>query len=324
MSVEANVNSTAGEGMAPDYDYFSLNHLQSVQGRNAWYYNQRFLGKGGNGTAFLVTCSSGLFRGLQMVLKVFHRISDDSRRIAFLAEIERLRTFSHPAITRMYDEGVFTYEGREYPFAVVEYASVTARQLLVERRVDRLRAVRIGMNCLSALHYIHTDKVIHRDIKPENILIGDVSAKLADFGLAKELEDSGQGVCGPGEINDVMTHSQWPGMPFRYRTPELVERARTTTTPVDAASDIYQMGTVLYELLTWWNPQKRPTKITDPIVLDIRDIRGKQGPSLTSLIRLMMKDDPADRPTAERCLGMLEVVHKDLCESICHVTGNLV
>jgi hypothetical protein len=60
----------------PIHDRFFLNHLQSVKGKTAWYYNQRFLGRGGNGTAFLVTCSSGANVGMQFVLKVFHKISD--------------------------------------------------------------------------------------------------------------------------------------------------------------------------------------------------------------------------------------------------------
>jgi len=58
---------------ANGHDQFFLAHLQSVQAENAWYYNQRFLGRGGNGTAFLVTCSSGPHIGMQFVLKVFHK-----------------------------------------------------------------------------------------------------------------------------------------------------------------------------------------------------------------------------------------------------------
>src|SRR5262249_20291476 len=128
----------------PAQDYFFLRHLQSVRGTE-WYYNQRFLGRGGNGTAFLLTCSSGNHYGMQFVLKVFHRISDPVRRQGFLGEIAHLRGIDHPAITRIFDEGIFTTnQGNEYPFAVLEYVPLTARQLLVSKQIDRLRALRIA------------------------------------------------------------------------------------------------------------------------------------------------------------------------------------
>jgi len=137
-------------------EHFFLGHLQSVQGKDAWYYNQRFLGRGGNGTAFLVTCSSGPNLGMQFVLKVFHKISDGTRREAFLKEISHLRSLDHPAITKIFDEGTFKLsDSREYPFAVIEYVPVTARTLIVSQQIDRLRAIRIAFNCLSAITCLH-------------------------------------------------------------------------------------------------------------------------------------------------------------------------
>jgi eukaryotic-like serine/threonine-protein kinase len=186
-----------------------LDHLQSVQGTNAWYYNQRFLGRGGNGTAFLVTCSSGPNYGMQFVLKVFHKISDPIRREAFRDEIRHLGALSHPAITRIFDEGTFrTNTGVEYPFAVIEYVPLTARELLVSKRIDRLQGIRIALNCLSALDRLHNaaPPLIHRDIKPENILISDIGAKLADFGLVKVLDDFET-----AEEVDPFDGTQWPG-----------------------------------------------------------------------------------------------------------------
>src|SRR5215211_2117162 len=137
-----------------DADRFALSHLQSVEAENGWYYNNRFLGKGGNGTAFLVTASSGPYFGLQLVLKVFHRISRPNRRQAFLDEVRLLRDLNHPAIIQIYDEGEFRTGQATYPFAIVEYVPHTVRQLL-DSPLDRLRAVRIAMNCLSALQAIH-------------------------------------------------------------------------------------------------------------------------------------------------------------------------
>lgn len=221
-----------------NHDHFFLDHLQSVQGTNAWYYNQRFLGRGGNGTAFLVTCSSGENYGMQFVLKVFHKISDPTRRQAFLDEIAHLRHLNHPAITRFFDEGTFRSTiGMEYPFAVIEYVPLTTRELLLSKQIDRLRAIRIVFNCLSALDCLHsaTPALVHRDIKPENILISDIGAKLADFGLVKVLDDLPQ----DEEEIDALEGTQWPGMPWRYRTPELVQRSIDHTTQITPASDIF-------------------------------------------------------------------------------------
>lgn len=323
-------------------DYFSLKHLQSVQSARGWYYsNHRFLGRGGNGTAFLVTATSGDFFGLQLVLKVFHRISSENRRRAFLEEARILRELSHPAIIRIFDEGEYVTGGRKYPFAVVEYVPQTVRQLLTTRSLDRLTAVRVLFNCLSALRAMHSlpSPICHRDIKPENILIGPTGAKLADFGLAKVLAEvtaSGQppNVVDPADSGGSEEHddgedddlTQWPGMPRSYRTPEQIERARArrngqTPRDITPAADIYQLGTVGYELLTGFNPQRLPEDILDDIVLDLRPLHGSQAEFLGVLLKDMLMNDPAVRPTASDCLQRLNRIHKELCEALRHATG---
>lgn len=304
------------------HDHFFLKHLQSVKANGEWYYNQRFLGRGGNGTAFLVTCSSGLNIGMQFVLKVFHKISEPIRREAFLAEIGHLKSLDHPAITRIFDEGTFLAStGMKYPFAVIEFVPVTARSLLVSKQVDRLRAIRIALNCLSAIDCMHraATPLIHRDIKPENILISEMGAKLADFGLVKALDDlqAEDGV-------DAFDETQWPGMPWRYRTPELVQRAHNHTTKITPKSDIYQFGTVLYELLTGFNPQLQPMTVTDSIILDLREIKGGQGHQLGLLIKSMLAEKPSNRPPAKFCLGRLNEIHEAYCKPLFNVTGQFV
>jgi eukaryotic-like serine/threonine-protein kinase len=304
------------------HDHFFLKHLQSVKAKSEWYYNQRFLGRGGNGTAFLVTCSSGPNIGMQFVLKVFHKISEPSRRNAFLAEIGHLRSLNHPAITRIFDEGIFNADtGMQYPFAVIEFVPVTARTLLISKQIDRLQAIRIALNCLSAIHCLHTapKPLIHRDIKPENILISEMGAKLADFGLVKALADFQA-----EETVDAIEGSQWPGMPWRYRTPELVERAHKPATLITPKSDIYQFGTVFYELLTGFNPQRQPTNVKESIILELREIKGNQGHDLGLLIKKMLAEKPSNRPPAKYCLNQLNRVHQAYCKSLFNVTGQFV
>lgn len=232
---------------------------------------------------------------------------------------------AHPAIIQIYDEGEFRAEnGQTYPFAVVEYVPRTVRQLLLEGQVDRLRAVRIAMNCLSALQVIHDETespLVHRDLKPENILISQVTAKLADFGLAKQLQESAEQGTNEDEAIDALDGTQWPGMPYRYRTPELVERARGETIEVTTASDIFQFGTVFYEMLMGYNPQRTPRHVLDPIELDIGTIHGEQSEHLGPLIRRMLASDPTERLSAADCLQRLNMTHKELCKAYREVQG---
>src|SRR5262245_38682563 len=96
----------AGErALAHDYDRFNLQHQQIVKAQGGAYRSQRFIGRGGNGTTFLVTAIDGPFAGVQFALKVFHKISNEQRRSAFLQEVNYYKTLEHPSIIRFYDEG---------------------------------------------------------------------------------------------------------------------------------------------------------------------------------------------------------------------------
>jgi eukaryotic-like serine/threonine-protein kinase len=313
------------------FDYFYLRHLQIIRGEQGQYYNLRYLGKGGNGTTFLVSACQGELRGVQLALKVFHRISRPERQRAFLDEITRLRNFDHPAITKVYDQGEYRVQDRFYPFVVVEYVPLTIRSLIVSRELDRIHAIRFGLNCLSALHYIHTQnpQVVHRDLKPENILVSGSLAKIADFGLAKELindTDNHENVNTQIEENhsDIDIGTQWPGMPSRYRTPELVLRAADQTVRITTKSDIFQFGTVFYEMLTLINPQRQTRDQLGPIDLDLRLIQGEQGQELSNLIESMHSLDPNDRPSAESCLQQLDNIHRQVLEAYCRILGTQI
>jgi serine/threonine-protein kinase len=229
-----------------DYDTFFLHHLQSVKGDAAWYLNQRFIGKGGNGTTFLVTCTSGVNLGVQFALKVFHKISDDRRRNRFLDEIRHYRSLSHPCIIKIYDEGIYNAAGREYPFAVVDFVPEDLESKLGRgiHQVTRLEVIRYVFNVASGVAYLHSqaNPIVHRDIKPANILVHGQSARLGDLGLAKVLM---------GETAEQTEElASYIAMPRFYRTPELVRIARGDNVPITPASDIYQLGLVFYRSLT--------------------------------------------------------------------------
>jgi serine/threonine-protein kinase len=305
------------------YDRFFLNHQQPVKTQAGTYLNQRFVGRGGNGTTFLATAIEGPYVGLQFALKVFHKISNDRRRTAFLGEIEYYKTLDHPAITRFYDEGEYKVRDRIYPFVVVEYVPNSLQRIIIEssHRLDKTSAMRYILNVTSALMYLHERDVplVHRDIKPGNILISGEKAKLADFGLVKSLEEAVADE--PEATRDELVYA---AMPRFYRSPELVRRAKGDKSPLTPASDIYQLGSVLYEVITGYNPQGRPNELTDDIKLNLKRVRGSCGDKIFDLVKAMLTDAPSERPDARAVLGALLDIHSAYCEKLRETTGEFI
>lgn len=161
----------------------------------------------------------------------------------FEHEEQVLATLNHPSIARLYDGGL-TEEGR--PYFVMEYVAgqpidqyCDAHRLSIKARLQLFRKV------AEAVHYAHRNLVVHRDLKPSNILVTeDGTVKLLDFGIAKLLAGN------EGEaILLTQTGERWmtPG----YAAPEQV-RAE----PITTATDVYQLGVVLYELLAGRRPYR--------------------------------------------------------------------
>ena len=301
-----------------NFDHFFLHHLQSVKADGAYYLNQKFIGKGGNGTTFLVTCTSGPNQGIQFALKVFHKISDEQRRNRFLEEIRHYRTIEHPALLKVYDEGTFVAGEREYPFAVIDYVPKNLEAIMGRGppQISRLEAIRYVYNVASAINYLHSlqQPIVHRDIKPANILVDGYSARLGDLGLAKVLM---------GEDDELSEEfSAYAAMPFYYRTPELVRIARGEKISLSPASDVYQLGLVLYRCITGFNPQKPPRHgISDDIEMDVRPVAGAARARLDALFEGMLQDDPALRPSAAQLLQKLNLIHSEVCADDLAATG---
>lgn len=302
-----------------NYDAFFLDHLQSVRAESGDYYlNHKFVGKGGNGTAFLVTCTSGINQGMQFALKVFHKISDQKRRERFLEEVKHYKNLKHPALLGIYDTGTFKSGEREYPFAVVDYVPENLESLIGfgAPKIARLDALRYLYNVTSGVEYLHSQEypIVHRDIKPANILVHGHSARLGDLGLAKVLMADG----GKDDADEVAAYA---AMPFFHRTPELVAIAKGEKIELSPASDIYQLGLVLYRCLTGFNPQKRPQSVTDDIELDVRNLAGAASGRLDTLLASMLETDPGNRPTARDVLQRLNQIHAEVCRADLEATG---
>jgi len=168
---------------------------------------------------------------------------DPSFQNRFRREAQSAAALNHPAIVSVYDTGedVFTEPTgvvAHVPFIVMEYVEGhTVRDILRDgAAVPIEEAVEITAGVLSALEYSHHAGIVHRDIKPANVMLTPTGAvKVMDFGIARAMADSAA----------TMTQTQAVIGTAQYLSPE---QARGET--VDARSDLYSTGCLLFELLT--------------------------------------------------------------------------
>jgi eukaryotic-like serine/threonine-protein kinase len=195
------------------------------------------LGRGGLGTVFLAERDDGHYQR-EVALKVLRRGLDTDDLIArFRAERQILASLSHPNIAALLDGGA-TPDGR--PFLVMECVDglpitryCDTHRLTVEARL------RLFLEVSRAVEYAHRNLIVHRDLKPSNILVTpDGTVKLLDFGIAKLLGPTGSGGA-PRTRTEV-----------RLLTPEYASPEQVRGGTIGTATDIYQLGLLLYELLT--------------------------------------------------------------------------
>jgi serine/threonine-protein kinase len=196
----------------------------------------RSIGRGGMASVWLAVRDDGAFRR-QVALKIVRRGLDTDEVLSrFRSERQILSSLEHPSIARLYDGGS-TEDGR--PYLALEHVDGSPIDDYCDRKrcsiEDRLRLfVKVG----TAVQFAHGRLVVHRDIKPSNVLVTEeAEPKLLDFGIAKLLESDEE------DLHHTRTGVQ-PLTP-RYASPEQILGQQVTT-----ASDVYQLGTMLFVLLT--------------------------------------------------------------------------
>ena len=163
---------------------------------------------------------------------------DQTFQARFRREAQSAASLNHPSIVAVYDTGEDMVGGTPVPYIVMEFVDGrTLRDLLRDdRRLLPERAAEITDGVLRALDYSHRNGIVHRDIKPGNVMLtrtGDV--KVMDFGIARAVADS----------QLTMTQTAQVIGTAQYLSPEQARGER-----VDARSDLYSTGCLLYELLT--------------------------------------------------------------------------
>jgi tRNA A-37 threonylcarbamoyl transferase component Bud32 len=176
----------------------------------------------------------------EVALKVArsHYLDDPEEHERFFREARAAAQFAHPHIVQVYEVG---QEGRTAYIVAALIEGQTLGDLLASKRPATAEAVRIVLELAGAVHYAHLKGVFHRDIKPGNVLCDKAGAvHLTDFGLARRSE---------GEALQTQ-EGEVLGTPA-YMSPE---QARGDSRLVDARSDLYSLGVILYELLCGQRP----------------------------------------------------------------------
>jgi tetratricopeptide (TPR) repeat protein len=214
----------------------------------------REIGHGGMGTVFLAQRVEGDFRQ-DVALKLASPGPDSGFILSrFRHERRILAGLNHPCIARLYDGGADA-SGRPY-FAMEYVEGRPITEVTEQGRFSVRQRIRIFLEVCDAVEYAHQRMVIHRDLKPENILVtAEGTPKLLDFGIAKLLDPS---QTGPMEGSLALTRPE-----YRLMTPEYASPEQVRGEPVSAATDVYALGAVLFELLTHAKAQrvKVPTAV---------------------------------------------------------------
>ncbi|HZF37549.1 MAG TPA: serine/threonine-protein kinase, partial [Blastocatellia bacterium] len=212
------------------------------------YRIERLISRGGMGAVFEAT-QLNLDRAVAIKLLLPALSRDEKVRERFRREARSAASLRHPNIIQIYDYGISDHG----PYIVMELArGKSLRNLLSQGAPPIELSVKLMGQICSALAAAHSATIIHRDLKPDNIMVeeqadGQIIAKVLDFGIAKMRESQ------PDEEAANLTGASIIGSPA-YMSPE-----QSLGTTLDARSDIYSLGIVLYEMLTGSTPFGKAT-----------------------------------------------------------------
>ena len=240
------------------------------------------LGTGGMATIYRAT-DTGLGRDVALKLLRPEYLRDPDFSSRFRQEAQAAASLSHPNIVTVYDYG----EDPSGPYIVMELIDGEDLATILRRSgtLPPRQVARIGAGVARALAAAHARGLVHRDIKPGNVLIGtDGQVKVVDFGIARAIAEAQ--VTLPGTTLGSV----------HYFSPE---QARGE--PATAASDIYSLGIVLFEMLTGSRPWEGDSaasvalaRLSGPIP-DPMTVRPSVPPDLAAITRRALALDPRDR-----------------------------
>ena len=255
------------------------------------YKLQKLLGRGGMGAVYL---AEDVRLGRLAAIKVLPpALAEDEQSLArFRREARAASALSHPNIAHIYEFG--EADGRM--FLAMEYVEgKTARELIRDKELTAPLALSIAKQTALALMTTHERGLIHRDIKPENIIVKpDGLVKILDFGLAKLHERSAE-VADDAAVNQIDTQAGMILGTVGYMSPEHIRGKR-----LDAATDLWSLGVVLFEMLTGARPfqGETPSDVQAAILKDepraLNDF-GALTPIISEIVKKSLAKNVAER-----------------------------
>ncbi len=260
------------------------------------YRIERELGAGGMATVYL---AHDLRHNRPVAIKVLRpELAAALGADRFLREIETTANLRHPNILPLYDSGTVSLTddsrlstvGSQLLYYVMPYINGESLRdrLNREKQLSIPDALQLARQVADALGYAHSRGVIHRDIKPENILLERGHAVVADFGIARAVSTAGA---------DKLTQTGMAIGTPAYMSPE----QSVGESGLDARSDLYALGCVLYEMLAGEPPYSGPTaqaiiakRFMEPVPR-VSTLRDTVTPALEATITRVLAKSPADR-----------------------------
>ena len=219
----------------------SLLDTSRIEGKRLGAYRLiREIGRGGMGCVYLGQRADDQYESDVAIKVVRPGLDTDFILRRFRRERQILARMHHPNIAQLYDDGT----ENKTPYLVMEYVQGSRiTKYVEERRLSVEDRVRLFLPVCSAVEYAHRAFIVHRDLKPGNILVDATGTpKLLDFGLSKLLHS---------ELPDPAEPQEMAMATPDYACPEQI-----MGDPVTAASDVYSLGAVLYELLSGARPHR--------------------------------------------------------------------
>jgi serine/threonine-protein kinase len=251
------------------------------------YRIERELGRGGMAVVYL---AHDLRHERQVAVKVLRPELAASVGVErFLREIKLAAKLTHQNVLALYDSG----EADGFLYYVMPYVEGESlrHKLSREGQLAITEALRLTQEVAEGLDYAHEQGVIHRDIKPENILLSRGHALIADFGIAKAVAMS--------DAPHLTSRGTSVGTPT-YMSPEQAAGDRQ----VDARSDVYSLGCVLYEMLAGEPPHTGPTvqavlaRVLTDEVPNLRSVRATVPAHISAAVAKALEKVPSDRYAA--------------------------
>ena len=255
------------------------------------YDIKREIGRGGDGTVYLGFDSKV---GREVAIKLINsdRRVDETTERRFQAESEAIASLDHPHIIPIYANGKM--DGR--PFYTMKYVAGGSLATRLDEFATPDTAAALMIKVARAVHHAHERGILHRDLKPSNILLDDqLEPFISDFGLAKRYEEN----------NDLTVTGAVMGTPS-FMSPE---QARGDNAQITITSDVFSLGSILYQILTGKLPFEGTTShhvlrsVIETQITFSRENRQNLGKDLVTICLKCLEKDPKKRYSSALALA---------------------